>query len=476
MLTGQNIRHPRYGKGRVKALVDGGENAWVYFELIQLPRIVRVCELTPEGPAPTEPMGAAASKSPVPAETVTVPISRSPGVPPRPSLTPASGLAAPVPPGEADDAQFQAVEIRKRLTVECLRQGLPPQGNLADWTVGFRSVRNLIGRALAQAAGENGTGSVHIIAADYGQGKSHVGHWAQEVALSQRLMTMNAELDGASVTLTNGMTLAARLFASAVLPAAREGGIALVPGLGTILKQASRRLRGRVPSGLDLFNSFLAIAELWEANEEAVELLERYLSGDGKRADIEEDIHALLGIPRFYLPPLKTNWGRLEDRIKAQAQQIARVVRLGMEAGARGALIVLDEFDHELWYSKSLSWRAQEFLDRMCEIAERTPVVFLFLTPRSASLEVSEATRLDLPQFDSGEFRQVFSQAVAAYREAFREHAVGAGEESLFQELYKKYKKGFRDQGWGPRFFVRAAIEACDRAAAQKVPLSEVVV
>jgi hypothetical protein len=296
------------------------------------------------------------------------------------------------------------------------------------------------------------------------------------MAISKRLMTMNVELDGVSVTLSNGMALLSRLFASAVLPDARESGVFPVPGLGTVLKQAARKLSGHVPSVLDIFYSFLAIADSWEGNEEAIELLERYLSGDGKRFDIEDDIQALLGVQRLYLPPLKTNWGCLEDRFKAQAKQVARIVHLGLAAGARGALIVLDEFDHEFLFSKNLSWRAQEFLNRVCEITSSMPIVLLLMTPENSSLDVSGATRLDLPKLDTAEYRQVFSQAVSAYRKAFPDFFIGDGEDVLFRGVYEKYKGEYRDIGWGPRFFVRAAIEACDRAAFLKLPLAEVQV
>jgi hypothetical protein len=364
----------------------------------------------------------------------------------------------------------------KRLVVECLRQGLPPCGNLSDWTVGFRGVRNSIVKAIEKAAGESGTGSIFILEAGYGQGKSHVGQLAREIALSHKFMTMHAESDGEAVTLSNGMGLLSRLFASAVLPNTAERGFPAVPGLGTILKHAARRLHGNVPKGLDLFTSFLEVADAWEGNEEAVELLERYLSGDGKRLTIEADLQSVLGSPVLRLPALKVNWGMMADRIKAQANQLLRVVRLGKAAGAKGALIVLDECDYEFLSSSSLSWKAQEFLDWMCGLAERESVVFLFLCPSNTDFDVSEAARLKLPKLNASEFERVYLQTIGAYREAFPGDLVAGGEDTLFKELFDKYKTRYEDQGWGPRFFVRAAIEACDRSASMMVPLSEVEV
>jgi len=458
--VGQAVRHHRYGKGTVQAILDDGQTARVYFELIMLPRYIHILELIPTGSPPsvqivTPPEAKIAAASiPMPAELIISPITTTTEIP---SLHP-------------------AIVLKKRLVVESLRQGLPPCGNINDWTVGFRGVRNSIVKALGQAASENGTGSVFILEAGYGQGKSHVGQLARELALSYKLMTMHADLDGTAVTLSNGMGLLSRLFASAVLPNTCEEVSPGVPGLGTILKYAAGRLHGNVPKGLDLFTSILEIAESWEGNEEAVELLERYLSGDGKKYLIEWDLQSVFGSARLKLPPLKVNWGAMEDRLKGQASQLLRIVRLGKAAGAKGALIVLDEFDHEFSSSATLSWKSQEFLNLICRIAERESVVFLFLTPLNTELEVSGASRLKLPRLDTTEFERVYLQAIGAYRDAFPGNPVAGGEDTFFKGLFDKYKAEYQDRGWGPRFFVRAAIEGCDMATSMMVPLSEVTV
>jgi hypothetical protein len=83
---------------------------------------------------------------------------------------------------------------------------------------------------------------------------------------------------------------------------------------------------------------------------------------------------------------------------------------------------------------------------------------------------------LKLPKLNASEFERVYLQTIGAYREAFPGDLVAGGEDTLFKELFDKYKTRYEDQGWGPRFFVRAAIEACDRSASMMVPLSEVEV
>lgn len=458
--VGQAVRHQRYGKGTVQAILDDGQTARVYFELIMLPRYIHILELIP-------------TESPSSEQVVT---------PPEVKIT-----AAPIPmPADliissiTKGTEIQIPPLSKgpgnRLVVECLRQGLPPCGNINDWTVGFRGVKNSIVKSLEQAASEKGTGSVFILEAGYGQGKSHVGQFARENALSNGLMTMHAELDGTAITLSSGVGLLSRLFASAVVPNTGERGFPPVPGLGTILKHAARRLHGNVPRGLDLFTSFLKVADSWEGNEEAIELLERYLSGDGNRLAIEGDLQNVLGVPLLTLPSSKVNWGAMEDRLKAQANQLLRIVRLGKAAGAKGALIVLDEFDHEFSSSATLSWKAQEFLKLICGIAERESVVFLFLTPSNPEFDISGARRLKLPRLEVSEFKSVYLQTIGAYRVAFPGYSIAGGEDTLFEGLFDKYQAEYKDQGWGPRFFVRAAIEACDRSASMMVPLSEVEV
>ena len=458
--VGQTVHHQKFGKGTVQAILDSGETARVYFELILLNRYIPVLELTLTESQPAE----LVVNPPAPNRSASVlPMPVGPFISP---ITTTTEIPSPHP----------AIVLQKRLVVESLRQGLPPCGNINDWTVGFRGVRNTIVKALGQAASENGTGSVFILEAGYGQGKSHVGQLAREFALSSKLMTMHAELDGTAVTLSNGMGLLSRLFASAVLPNTGEEGFPPVPGLGTILKYAAGRLHGNVPKGLDLFTSILEIAESWEGNEEAVELLERYLSGDGKKYLIEWDLQSVLGSARLKLPPLKVNWGMRRDRLKGQASQLLRIVRLGKAAGAKGALIVLDEFDHEFSSSATLSWKAQEFLKLICGIAERESVVFLFLTPSNPDFDINGARRLKLPRLEVLEFKSVYLQTIGAYRDAFPGYPIAGSEDTLFERLFDKYQAEYKDQGWGPRFFVRAAIEACDRSASMMVPLSEIEV
>lgn len=442
---GQPVRHPRYGKGVILGPRDGGQTAYVFFKLLSLARYLPASDLILLGPDGN------------PIQAPITGIEGEPQAAQPPAIVPAG------PPSE--------VPIEKRRVLECLRQGLPPPGRLMAWTVGFEQVRMQIEQSIAAVATQR-NGAVFVLAAEYGQGKSHVGQLALEMARRSELLTMNVDLDGRSVTLRDGSRILALLLASAHLPDG-EGTSRVVPGLGTILKEAAARLRGRIPSQCELFAPFLEIAEQWEGNEEAIELLERYLSGEGKRLDIQHELSSLLGPPNLVLPPLKTNWGRLSDRLSAQATQLARVVRLGMEAGAKGALVVIDEFDHEFGGYLRISERSQDALQVYCRLAEIGPVVFLLLTPAYDGLGLSNPRVLTLPKLDRGQLRQVMDNAVAAHKEVFPD-LLDDGRGRLFQRLYRRYEDEYEALGWGPRFFVRAGIEACDRALEKRMSLGEI--
>ncbi len=439
LTVGDTVRHPRYGLGRVQAIVDGGLAARVYFEVVDRSYRLPLSELVATG-SPGPVASSALVRTPKP-------------------------VCLPTAVQE---------HHRKRLVVECLRHGLPPPGGLASWTVGFVNVRKQIDLALSQAARRH-RGTAFVVEAGYGQGKSHVGHLARELAVEHRLLVMHAELDGTAVTLRNGSGLLGRLFASAVLSDQDDNdGMRAISGLGTVLRRAAQRLRGRVPEGLSLFSSLLEHAEDWEANEEAIERLEGYLAGDRRRREVEVEVRAILNEPSLTLPPLRTNYGRLEERREAQAEQLARIVSLGIEAGAEGGLIVLDELDHDFGPQGTNRIRAEQTLGALCGLVPDEPIVFLLLAPAGARLDVPKAEKLDLPELDDDELRQVTRRAIDAYAEAFPGKARTVGGDRLFDHLLRRFNDEFRNLGWGPRFFVRAAIEACDRAADGNGSLAEI--
>ena len=82
-------------------------------------------------------------------------------------------------------------------------------------------------------------------------------------------------------------------------------------------------------------------------DEEAVEALEQYLAGQVNATDSSRRLTELLG-ERDKARTLRMASGTVEDRRPAQAQQLVRVAELGVVAGAKGALVVVDELDHDV--------------------------------------------------------------------------------------------------------------------------------
>jgi hypothetical protein len=335
----------------------------------------------------------------------------------------------------------------------------------------LKEVQTQIGAALEDAA-SRARGSVVVVEGSYGQGKSHVGRWARELALSRQVATMSVDLDGGGVSLANSSRLLAHLFASLRVPNGNGAGDP-VPGLGTLLREAAGSGRG-VPRGCEEFRPFLGDAARWEGNEEAIEVLEEYLGGELAKSKADSRL-AEVGL-RFALPALRLNYGTLGERLVAQGQQLARVVSLARACGAKAGLVVVDEVDHE--FAEGDVHRSQRAFDTIRawgkEFASQ-PVVLLLLAPPELDGWPPVCRRVQLPGLTKSELKSLTEKVVEAYRKVRPEIVVRDGVERLFRGLFDDFSKRYRDEGWGPRYFVRATVEACETAAEQGSPLESVL-
>jgi hypothetical protein len=284
---------------------------------------------------------------------------------------------------------------------------------------------------------------------------------------------MHAELDGQALTLRrDGVPLLGRLFASIRLEPDSPDGTPYVPGLGSLLRKAPERLRRDVPRHLASFAGFLSYKDEWDGNEEAIELLERYLAGE-TRLRLESELRDVLARPHLSLPSFRMQYGSVPQRLNAQAEQLRRVVRLGMEVGAKGALVVIDELDHDVKANVMEQARILATLNAFIGLASETPILFLLLAPSSA-FTFTGVEQVELPSLRDDEFEMVTAKALQAYEAAFplsRLH----GKTRLFPRLLDRFNASFRREGWGARFFVRATIEACDLTAAAGTSLDRSV-
>ena len=349
---------------------------------------------------------------------------------------------------------------KRRLAVECLRQGLPPPENLASWTFGHAKARKKMDAAIASAA--KGSGSILLVRAAYGQGKSHLGRLGCELAREQRLLTMSVELDGDGLSLRNGTRVIASLFASARMPAVSDAETEhLVPGLAPLLRQAA--MVKRLPKRLEIFKPFLEEPECWVESEPAIETLEGYLSGDLNASTASGKLQEFLG-KRFHLQSLRMAYGVTEERQHAQAEQLLRITELAIQAGAKGAFVVIDELDHDL--TNDYDSRVSEMLEQLAAVTKKGSVVVLLLardgTDHDAHFEIDNAEELVLDGLADKEIALLVDKAIDTYGAAFPLPALHSGREGFLDALRAQFDSEYESLGWGPRFFVRATIEACE--------------
>ena len=432
----QRVSHADFGPGTVRAIQDSGARLRVYFDAVGGTEVVAAESCTPLG-------------SPVVVGSTTAKPAQSAGE-----------LPGSKPRGVVQD----------RLAIECLRQGLPPPGRLSDWTVGQVRARRELASILDRAV--QGSGEMVFATAPYGQGKTHLGRLAMEIAAEKGLATMEVELDGKGRSLDDGARLVAELFSALRLPRSVFSGANSEPGIGTLLRRVAGSMitRGHLPE-LAVFFDFLTYPAQWAESDEAVASLEGYLAGTTTRAAAASEMRRVLGRP-VDLPSLKMEWGALDQRRRAQGDQLSRIVALARVAGAKGALVVLDELDQD--YCGLRHEKKNSMLAELNRIAESGPVVVLLLA-RELSVQNAKEIPLDKTMADS-DLAALVNKVVDTYAAVYPHLAFGRGREELFSGLNRKFGDEYAPRGWGPRFFVRATIEACDAVRTRKLTSFEDVV
>jgi bacteriophage exclusion system BrxC/D-like protein len=418
---GARVRHPELGVGTVRAAGVAAPMLRVHFDLTGTDELVPVSTLIEDGGG-TPSVVERAAPSPLPASVAAV-----------------------------DEATRT-----RRVLLECLRQGLPPPGGLPEWTVGFRKARRSVEDALARA--KHGAGTIVLARAAYGGGKTHLSRLGAELAAADGFVTMHVELDGFGLSLASGHRVLAALLGSLQLPGSLGSEDHLVPGLGKLLERAAR-LRGGIGNpALDTFAPFLTHASKWLDSEEAIEVLERYLAGDLNRADASTALVSLVGtyIP---LPSLRMSYGTRRERKAAQAAQLTRVVALALAIGCRGAFVTIDELDHDL---ASRDVRVHESLRELGRITANCPVVIVLLGRESTDLEIEGAVDVRIEPLSEEDLARLVDRTVDAFAAVYPEPGLVEGRPELIRKLHCLYAKDYARGGWGPRFFVRAAVEACE--------------
>jgi hypothetical protein len=382
-------------------------------------------------------------------------------------------LLVPVAPkGPRSVKAVSAAAHESRKVIECLRQGVPPPNGLEAWTIGLDDVRQRLGAALADASGRR-QGSSIVVEGPFGCGKSHVGRWARELALKRGLAVMQVDLDGAALSFSNPAVLTARLLASLELPDGR-GGILQPPGLGTLLREAGSRLGGVAVKGIEEFAFFLKRWDAFDGNEEAIEVLESFLAGELAASTAQARLRTSLGEPALVVPALRMNYGSRRDRVGARVDQMLRLYQLAERCGTKGVLVIVDELDHDHGGGRWKTDSVQPGIDTFRSLGEKGPFVTLFLaTPGIAELKGPRFRDVQLPVLNEQHLRIVFAKTIEAYVAAEPSVPRPGNLEPLFGQAWLLYVKQYKQKGWGPRFFVRVAVEACDLARSRGISVGD---
>jgi hypothetical protein len=423
-VPGERVLSPQYGPGVVKMVTANGSFVAVHFETIGGVERVHASELRRNGVAGAVPGTGGGGVATVVAAVST----------PRAAFTP--------PPRD-----------ERRLAVECLRQGLPPPGRLASWTVGARRARAQVDAAIRRAAG--GEGTTFLARAGYGKGKSHLGRLARELAAEARFATLHIELDGDGVTLRTGARWLSLLFASLLLPKVGTDEEARVAGLGQLLRRAAKTSPG---PDLAVFDRFLDSADVWVDSEEAILVLEGYLSGDMNAAESSRRFGDLVR-KQVRLPSLRVASGMMEERRQAQCEQLARIVRLARLCGASGGMVVVDELDHDLKWEDG---RCAAVLRHLVDVVAGEPMVVVLLAKDDSDLDLQGVKEFAIDALEDEELGALVDKTCETFAATFPLPPLSIGRDELVKALKKRFRKEYDTRGWGPRFFVRAAIEACE--------------
>jgi hypothetical protein len=425
MIPGDVVRHRVWGEGRVEQVFQ--DRLRVYFALPSLSLMVSFEEVG------AIPAAAAAAAGRVARGT---------------------SIAAPTS------------DVSARVAVECLRQGQPPPMQLSEWTQGQAEAREQVTLLIENAA--SGHGGLAFVFGAYGGGKTHIGRLALELAASRKMATMWVEVDkNGATSLSRLGSVLARAFASLQLPDGNAGVHRGARGLGPLLRGVSELPNPRLGAA-EILRGLLARQARWIQEEEAVEVLEQYLAGGPKNA-------ATAGLAPFGYPTLPTlgmNSGTADERRQNTAQQLIRICDLVRAVGGTSICLVIDELDHDFAQRNDPAlWSIRELMSCATEAG-----MAILLLSRSEVVHSSAAVRIELQELEPVDFAAIVRKTVAAYRAAYPEWSVDAMSiRALTRHLQTLYVSSFKEEGWGPRFFVRATIEACELARVNELPLGEAV-
>jgi hypothetical protein len=150
------------------------------------------------------------------------------------------------------------------------------------------------------------------------------------------------------------------------------------------------------------------------------------------------------------------------------------VVDLARLGGAAGGLVVIDELDHDLAIADG---RAQALLRELIQVTSERRMVVVLLAKDDSDAELDGALELAIDELGDEDLDTLVDRTCSAFTAAYPINGLSTGRSELAKALKKRFHKEYDPRGWGPRYFVRVSIEACEVVRARGLPsLAEVEV
>jgi len=452
MRIGDEVFHPKYGKGTIKVILPNPAGSRIKVDFGYAKPILPASELE-----------------------------RTPGGPP---LAPV-GLSPPEPtsPGEKIN-RLDPATLLARQGIQALKLGQILDVQVESLSVGMEKLQQDLTQALTRAA--TGRPTFSLITGAWGSGKSHALTLLETLARQQSFATSTVIMDGYSLSLARPMELLQEVMGNLIVPQ-QEGMDGVMVWLREVLKKnMTPRLQKRAPLlGKALESLPIGVLD----DPEISQVFTDYLSLDMTAAQAKYRL-GRLKVWVTGLPTLKAH--RLVERAAAFTSLLENWAHFAKIMGAQGLLVIFDELDveyaytsYDTQYCRQLRERRHELLNALPKIQDAPLLLAFAAVPDLSTGQDSiqkDAIRhlqqvlqhrlatLTVPALKEHHFRELFGKLDDLYLQAYpsgRLRLTAPQRDQLCDILLAHQR---RDPQPLPRKFVRLCLEALDVLNAAEAP------
>jgi hypothetical protein len=444
MKIGDEVYHPKYGKGTIKLILPNPSGNRIKIDFGYAKPILLASEVrqSPGG-------------SPLDAEVL---------LPPRPNL-----------PGETI-TRLDPPTLLARQGIQALKLGQILDAHVERLSVGMDKLRKDFTQVLTQAA--TGQPTFLLITGAWGSGKSHALTMLETLARQRDFATSVAIMDGYSLSLARPMELLQEVMSNLIVPQ-QEGMDGIMAWLRAAISQSRLPLlQQRAPLIASVLrNLTLEALDAPEISQVVVDYL--FLS-----MTLTQAYYCLhqLGLNTQILPNLRPY--RLAERTVAFTKLLTNWAHFAKIMGAKGLLVILDELDvdygntaRETQQHKKLREQRHNLLLALQQIGS-APLFLAFAAVPGLSFGhdsirkdairhlqqvlQNRLTTLIVPELTENHYTELFSKLNDLYQQAYPGGGVQlstAASDQLCASLLAHHR---RDPQPLPRKFVRLCLEALD--------------